>query len=55
MFTLIKEEIRQTPEAGGYLSGKLTGLRKWKYRVNGVPYRVVYSFALDSPSGGGIN
>ena len=44
VFNLIKEEIRQTPEAGGYLSGKLTGMRKWKYRVKGIPFRVVYSF-----------
>lgn len=47
VFLQVKEEIRQTPEAGGFLSGRLTGLRKWKYRVNGVPHRVVYSYSED--------
>lgn len=43
----VKEDIRATPEAGGFLSGKLSGLRKWKYRIKGVPYRIVYSFGKD--------
>lgn len=40
-FFRVKEDIRTTPEAGEFLSGKLSGLRKWKYRVKGVPFRVV--------------
>lgn len=45
IFFQIKEEIRAIPEAGGFLSGKLSGLRKWKYRVGGIPFRIVYGFA----------
>lgn len=35
-------ELQNVPEAGQYLKGSLKGLRKWKYKVVGVPYRIVY-------------
>ncbi|MBI4175329.1 type II toxin-antitoxin system RelE/ParE family toxin [Candidatus Berkelbacteria bacterium] len=42
VFHKVISQLQETPEAGGFLKGSLQGLRKWKFRVNGVPYRIVY-------------
>ena len=43
--TIVKrvlQDLKETPEAGGFLKGSLVGLRKWKFRIASVPYRIVY-------------
>ncbi|OGD63074.1 hypothetical protein A3A71_03745 [Candidatus Berkelbacteria bacterium RIFCSPLOWO2_01_FULL_50_28] len=37
-------EIKQFPDGGKFLKGSLKGLRKWKYKVRSIPYRIVYLF-----------
>lgn len=37
-------KIKELPESGRFLKGSLKGLRKWKYKVSSVPYRIVYCF-----------
>lgn len=39
------QELKESPEVGGFLKGSLKGLRKWKYRVGGVPFRIVYQIS----------
>ena len=34
--------LKEIPESGRFLKGSLKGLRKWKYKVGSVPYRIVY-------------
>jgi len=34
--------LKELPESGRFLKGSLKGLRKWKYKVGSVPYRIVY-------------
>ncbi len=41
-------QLKESPEAGGFLRGSLKGLRKWKFKVNSVPYRIVYKISDDS-------
>ena len=40
-------KIKELPESGRFLKGSLKGLRKWKYKVSSVPYRIVYLFEGD--------
>lgn len=47
VFNKIINELKESPDAGGFLKGSLNGLRKWKFRVRGIPYRVVYTFEDD--------
>lgn len=41
-FIKTRERLRTEPELGEFLTGSLRGHRKWKFRVFGVPYRIIY-------------
>lgn len=40
-------ELKQFPDGGKFLKGSLKGLRKWKYKVRSVQYRIVYLLEND--------
>lgn len=42
VFADVFGQLRELPEAGRYLKGSLRGLRKWKFKIGNIPYRIVY-------------